>query len=314
MTSCNNSLDNNLQLHPPPKEGKKLWKISPPPKQPIPVQYCRSYAGTTQQAGNPPELELFEPSPRFYGRRQTTSSFPVRRSRCSIDVEKKTTNDAQSREVQNQRTKSRYNRRISSAASFSILALTVALLNLINMSARNFSRWTNDRRTNSITLTYISNSFSGNQKAIRHIHPRVSFIRSDRSTPSLSLSSRHRSVRVYEAEFTDVTQLYSIKSSDDTAVSSSIERKYFPDHEVNHDCIPMSDWQTLSFREYQRWGLYCLLISRTHNDISLFAITATCNSFHETAILDFTLVGSGSWRDTWINDGDADNIIVKTIR
>ena len=164
------------------------------------------------------------------------------------------------------------------------------------------------------TLTSISNSFSGNQKAIRHIHPRVSFIRSDRSTPSLSLSSRHRSVRVYEAEFTDVTQLYSIKSSDDTAVSSSIERKYFPDHEVNHDCIPMSDWQTLSFREYQRWGLYCLLISRTHNDISLFAITATCNSFHETAILDFTLVRSGSWRDTWINDGDADNIIVKTIR
>jgi hypothetical protein len=52
----------------------------------------------------------------------------------------------------------------------------------------------------------------------------------------------------YPAEHTDVTQVYDVTSSNDVRLKT-MERKFFPEHETNKNCIPMSDWQLLSFRK-----------------------------------------------------------------
>ena len=105
-------------------------------------------------------------------------------------------------------------------------------------------------------------------------------------------------------DFSDVTQLYDEKSSDDAAIKDTMEMKYFPLHETRgDDCVPMSPWQSMSF--------------------------PTCNNLHEMGLvsnLEDTslrlLSSSGSWRDAWrfkawvpFNEKEIlDNVIIKTIK
>ncbi|EJK70002.1 hypothetical protein THAOC_08682 [Thalassiosira oceanica] len=79
-----------------------------------------------------------------------------------------------------------------------------------------------------------------------------------------------------------------------------MERRHFPRHETDPECVPMSPWQAESF--------------------------PTCNGFHETGIESLVdnslrlLSTSGSWRDAWRlkapiagQKDSVDNIIMKTI-
>jgi hypothetical protein len=59
-----------------------------------------------------------------------------------------------------------------------------------------------------------------------------------------------RKVEQYPAEYSDQTQLYHTKSSDDTSVATKMERKIFPNHEINKDCVPLAEWQQSTFRKF----------------------------------------------------------------
>jgi hypothetical protein len=55
-----------------------------------------------------------------------------------------------------------------------------------------------------------------------------------------------RKVEQYPADLSDPTQLYPTKDSNDV---SSMERIFFPGHETDNDCVPMSESQKASFRK-----------------------------------------------------------------
>jgi len=40
-----------------------------------------------------------------------------------------------------------------------------------------------------------------------------------------------------------------LSKPDDAAIMESMERKFFPEHETNKDCVPMSESQTSNFRK-----------------------------------------------------------------
>lgn len=132
-------------------------------------------------------------------------------------------------------------------------------------------------------------------------HPRTIFL-GDRFRPILG-----RKIVQYPTEYSDKTQLYHTKSSDDASVSTSMERKIFPNHETNENCVPMSEWQQLTY--------------------------PTCNNVHESfgganGLQDDSLrflSNAGSWRDAWRYKADVphspddkkqmtDNVILKTIK
>lgn len=70
------------------------------------------------------------------------------------------------------------------------------------------------------------------------------------SSPYLHHQMKHRKVLdPYPAEQTDVTQLYDTTNSNDVRLER-MERKFFPEHETNANCVPVSDWQFMSFRKY----------------------------------------------------------------
>ena len=69
------------------------------------------------------------------------------------------------------------------------------------------------------------------------------------SSSSWSLPKKHRKIlNDYPTEQTDVTQLYGTASSNDVRLQS-MEMKFFPEHETNKNCVPMSKWQLMSFRK-----------------------------------------------------------------
>ena len=126
-----------------------------------------------------------------------------------------------------------------------------------------------------------------------------------RASPPLRPTPGGRQLTLYPADFSDVTQLYDAKGSDDAAIAGSMERRFFPRHETNADCVPASAWQTQSF--------------------------PTCNLLHEMglglpSLEDGTLrllSGAGSWRDAWrfktrvapsAGRPRVDNVVVKTLK
>ena len=144
-----------------------------------------------------------------------------------------------------------------------------------------------------------------------------------------------RKLVMYPSEYSDVTQLYDKKSSSDTKISDTMEMKFFPLHETKgDDCVPMSPWQTMSFRKFIYIPCnYCMIlwIKSMWPNISLLLFLATCNNLHEVGILPSLeddslrlLSSAGSWRDAWrfkasvtrpLNEKQiVDNVIVKTIK
>ena len=147
------------------------------------------------------------------------------------------------------------NRRLRAVARpfgvFSCTVLSIASLHLIYFGHLSFDRMdsTSTVSTKNRVVSNKRNYFrsSGSQ----HIHatglPRIICIGNNLdNTTTTFIAEVGRTVVLYPAEFSDVTQLYDRK--DDDEIADSVEMKSFPLHETDKDCVPMSPWQTLSFR------------------------------------------------------------------
>ena len=239
------------------KKAAKRWKTSPPPgkgfplqcRRPnttggksIPLQHCRPNTSA-------PSLELREPSPVHL--RYEASKFPFKvavkpRYPTQELLDRTYAEPNQTRAATQQRPLTKF-------GLFSFVVLAVASLHLIQ-SAPFLQLWA----TNWIEPHF---SNSGQTGMNIFLSDKASFLRSSRRmlatgqkprTVFLAESFRPasgRKVVLYPADFSDVTQLYDTKSSDDVAIARTIERKFFPKHETNEDCVPMSPWQTMSFRK-----------------------------------------------------------------
>jgi hypothetical protein len=94
--------------------------------------------------------------------------------------------------------------------------------------------------------------------------------------PYLNYQNRQRKVMdLYPPEFTDVTQLYSSTSSNDVRLQQTMERKFFPEHETDPYCIPMSEWQSNSFCECTPIDNEFLYSSMEYVDICLLTYIST---------------------------------------
>lgn len=261
------------------KKSSKSWTISPPTAKGIPLQECRP---NIQRGGS---LELFEPSPeqlRYSGA-----------NRSPFDAAVKPKHPIQ--QLRNaELTKSRRSEHKCSLASLglsSLLVLSVASLHLINFGNHSFNKVLSDKT-----------AFATFSRGIAPRKPRVFFMGESADFNAPRFPPTKRTLVLYSSDedsFTDVTQLYDRKDSNDEAIKGSMERKFFPMHETNKDCIPRSSWQSQSF--------------------------PTCNRVHEMGIVsslqDDTLrllSSSGSWRDAWRlrtkSTEIPDNIVIKTIK
>lgn len=106
-----------------------------------------------------------------------------------------------------------------------------------------------------------------------------------------------RTIDSYPAPFSDVTQFYSTGNSADPPLSENMERKIFPQHEVDNDCVPIAEWQQTS--------------------------NPSCNTFHEIHMLNsvqdrtLNLFGmKGFWRYAWSFENEANKtpIVLKTLK
>ena len=235
----------------------KHWKASPPTGKDIPLQQCRPIM-RLQQAREP-VLELFEPSPvqlRYEEADQSPFKLEVRPKYPSQYPRKLL--DAYSTEPTHEPKQNRAitQRPFTMFGLFSFMVLAVASLHLINFGNHSFEgiRFNSGRNGKNIFLSDKSSFIRSNHRNLVRGLPRTFFMgeRADDESPSFQ-PAPGRTVILYPSEFSDVTQFYDTKSSDDSAIADSIERKFFPMHETNADCVPMSGWQTKSFREYWIW-------------------------------------------------------------
>lgn len=122
--------------------------------------------------------------------------------------------------------------------------------------------------------------------------------------------TRNRSVEQYPADYSDVTQTYSVLDSNDVDSEDDyhgMEMRVFPRHESDPNCEPMAEWQT------------------TYHP--------TCSMFHETDVSpaiqteDLSLLSSkGNWRLAWelwdrpqsgwskVVGGHEDTVVLKTLK
>ena len=151
-------------------------------------------------------------------------------------------------------------------------------------------------------------------------YPRMVFLE-DRFQPIWG-----RKIEQYPADMSDPTQLYPTEDSNDTP---SMERRFFPGHETDEDCVPMSDSQKASFRKWLPTPRRCFFIVVI---LTLHPSTlATCNNVHALGLGDRVyddtlrfLSNAGSWRDAWRFKAKVahppgekeiiDNVILKTIK
>lgn len=138
---------------------------------------------------------------------------------------------------------------------FSFVVLAVASLHLINFGNHSFQGMfaMSGRSGKNIFLSDKASFLRNSHRGLVVVQPRTFFMGegAENDGPSFQPTIGRRVVLYAADDFSDVTQLYGIKSSDDEAIAGSIERKFFPMHETNADCVPMSTWQTQSFREYK---------------------------------------------------------------
>ncbi|KAL7545541.1 hypothetical protein ACHAWF_008891 [Thalassiosira exigua] len=281
------------------KASTKHWKTSPPPvDKSFPLQYCRPYV-SVQQARRPAP-ELFEPFP-VHLRFDEDHHSPLRL------VDKPKYPRADLLNGHGAQIRGGYQRRLTLFGLFSLLILGVASMHLIYFGNRSFQGIRSNTGTGGRNAFFSDKAsfFSTRRRNLVQGKPRIAFMdRSADHDSSLYQAASGRKVALYPAEFSDVTQLYSLKSSDDSAIDGTMELKFFPTHETDENCVPMSPWQMESF--------------------------PTCNGFHEMSIVpslhdqSFRLLSSaGSWRDVWrlkayvpssSKKKVLDNIVIKTMK
>ena len=231
-----------MTLRTPVSQIKKLKKgtKASPPLGSIRLQSSRP---NIQQARDSTSLELFEPSPEQQSRSQLEVAVRPKwqelRGETSPEVNK------------NRHLRAVTRRPLTTFGVFSCSVLSIASLHLIYFGHLSFDRM--DSRSNVSTKNRIvsdnRNYFRSSSSHQLHAKgpPRIICIGNhlDNTTPTF-IAEVGRNVVLYPAKFSDVTQLYDRK--DDDEIEDSVEMKSFPLHETDKDCVPMSPWQTLSFR------------------------------------------------------------------
>ncbi|KAL3786490.1 hypothetical protein HJC23_010656 [Cyclotella cryptica] len=251
-------------------EVHKSMKSSPPPKTSILIQCRRKplLPRTRDEAG----LNLLESHPK-YRKIRIPSKHPLLHNNERRPCPSHSTQQKQSNPT--------------SLRTFPSLFLIAAVLAVGNAIRFVYVHAKRSERSHPIRKdTHIRESQSSNT------HPSVVVYLDDdynafATSPYPHDRLKHRKILdSYPAEHTDATQLYGVASSNDILLQT-MERKFFPEHETNRNCVPMSEWQLMSF--------------------------PNCNAFHETEMTDHQYIGSGNWRDTWIRESVGDEVIVKTI-
>ncbi|KAL3762177.1 hypothetical protein ACHAWU_000641 [Discostella pseudostelligera] len=288
-----------MTIRTPVSQIKKLKKgtKSSPPLGGVPLQSLRP---SIQQARDP-TLELFEPSPEQHSRSPLEVAVKPKYPRQELRSESSTETN------RNRHLRAVTRRPLTTFGVFSCTVLSIASLHLLYFGHLSFEGMdlTSSNVSNKKAVTSDKhNYFRSNQNVHVKGPPRVICIGNhlDNTTPSF-VAEAGRNVVLYPAEFSDVTQLYDRK--DDDEIADSVEMKYFPMHETNEDCVPMSPWQTYSF--------------------------PTCNNLHEMglepSLHDNTLKllsTGGSWRDAWTYTSPVarppnetpltDNVIMKSLK
>ena len=230
-----------MRMHHSSSSGSKT-RMSPPIQSgtlPLRADGGASPAAPTprvQQARNAGGLKVFVPSPPSHRRLDFDAASPAL-SRLGASP------------------RSRSPRRVSPFGLFASLVLAVASLHLIRFGNRYAVLAAGRRGASSVSSPSPADFFllRGGRRgrglaaafAPPPAHPRVYLMHHGGAAPPAG----GRRVEVLAAEQTDVTQLYDRTSSNDVKVSSSMERRHFPEHETNPECVPMSPWQVESFRK-----------------------------------------------------------------
>lgn len=205
---------------------KKAWKVSPPThSEHLPMIYTSKPSLIRQVSDE--DLELIESSPKYLKSR-------LERSTMLHSNERRPFSHG---DVVSQQTIKMPRR----GAELLIVIAAAAVLNLLRFVYYPYpsNQWPHD--TNSILRRTPPKTNS------RMLHLDNNYnIRNDSSYYHPTKS--RQMVDVYPAEQTDETQLYSITSSNDVRVQG-MEKKFFPMHETNENCIPMSEWQYMTFRK-----------------------------------------------------------------
>jgi hypothetical protein len=193
-------------------------KVSPPPPEDVPLQYSRPNMQQVRDV-----LEAFELSPENQSRPLDVAvrpKYPMQELRVANEKHHVV-------EPKQHRTTRRF---VGALVSVVLTAASMHLL-IINhvFEGELLSKQTNYLR--------------GKLRSLFKANPRTFFLE-DHFQP---VQGRH--IVQYPAEFSDATQLYGTKDSDDAAIMESMERKFFPEHETNKDCVPMSESQTSNFRK-----------------------------------------------------------------
>lgn len=221
------------------KKLKKGAKKSPPLGD-IPLQSLRS---SIQQARDSSSLQLFEPSPE----RQTRSPLEVavRPKYPRQELRGESSPEAN----RNRRIRAVTRRPLTTFGVVFCLTLSIASVHLLYFGHLSFKgmHLTSSNVSTKNSLIFDKSNYVRTSENIK-APPRMIYIGSHlKNKTPIFLPEVGRKVLLYPAEFSDVTQLYDRK--DDDEILDSVEMKTFPLHETDEDCIPMSPWQTLSFRK-----------------------------------------------------------------
>ena len=204
-------------------------KVSPPPPEDVPLQYSRPNMQHAREV-----LEAFELSPENQSRPLDVSvrpKFPRQEPRVEVEPNEK-------HHVVNQKQHRATRRFVGALVS---VVLTAASMHLIVINHVFEGILFNSGGGE--LLSKQTNYLRGKLRSLFKANPRTFFLE-DHFQPV-----KGRNIVQYPAEFSDATQLYGTKDSDDAAVMESMERKFFPEHETNKDCVPMSESQTSNFRK-----------------------------------------------------------------
>lgn len=205
-----------------------------------PLQCCH-FDIPIQHARRQTDLELFGPSPRNVSR----AKLPLRSLNIRPNYSKNSTIDSHHAATQNTF--------MAATLAFSLLFSTAVTLNMITHHKFSVSRDLETSFWYSESMVFLR---GGDSSMYKRIHPRIVFTGGDARMSVFEgvglafETTPGREIQVFPSEFTDVTQLYSIKDSEDFEVASTMERRSFPNHETNEDCSPVSTWQMKSFREF----------------------------------------------------------------
>ena len=205
--------------------GKR--KVSPPPPEDVPLQYSRPNMQQVREV-----LEAFELSPES---RPLDVAVRPKYPRQELRVEVEPNEKHHVVEPKQHRTTRRF---VGALVSVVLTAASMHLLVVNHVFEGILLNSGGDE-----LLSKQTNYLRGKLRFLLKAHPRTFFLE-DHFQPV-----KGRNIVQYPAEFSDATQLYDTKNSDDAAIMESMERKFFPEHEINKDCVPMSESQKSNFRK-----------------------------------------------------------------